>query len=236
MKRLGLPHHNPDQWEKTTNALCEVHWTPLNLIRAIDTIRTAVYDSVKPMPPENRFAGLLKFLGDPNHTAGNPELFWGGSMFNNHYLSSHLSGWFLAHTVPFMAGLILDIPQTFENDVLLLSINSDVSKQEVVLSKKQCATLLSCSFFCCFGSDSSFKRGVNFDNIFFSLNKDIKNNQNTAKLCMIMNYFERFRMKMYSASQDIVIRRLYLRNYMDKTAWCGVNKRLTKFTVDKSGM
>ena len=230
---LVFPHTIGKHWEVIGSALCNVHWTPQNLISAIDKIRTSSYKQVKDMPSSSRFSGLLQFLKDPYHLAGDPTLFWGDQYFGHHNPNSNVKGWFFAHTVPFIVKLVLEMPEHFPSGLPMVN-TADEAIQEVSLSKQQCASLLACSFFCGYHHTSvPTKKTVNLDNIYISLNK--KCPQNIAKLCMLMNYFERCRLSMYDESQDIVIKRYHNLNPITRDQWVENTLPLTQFEVFGTG-
>ena len=231
--RLGLPHEVPSHWEKVLDVLCHVKWSPMDLISAIDEIRKSSYKQVKDMPTSSRFSGLLRFLKDASYVGGNPNLFWGDRDFSHHNPDSFIKGWFLAHTVPFIVQLVIDMPQTFPSGVATLITNGDLV-QERSLTKHQCASLLACSFFSAFHhSAAPKKKTVNFDGIFITLNQ--KCPQNVAKLCMIMNYFERCRLHLYNESQPVIIYRLLNASPYSASNWAANPSPLTEFTVDSTG-
>ena len=230
--RLILPHEVPNHWDKVLDVLCHVKWSPMDLISAIDKIRKSSYKQVKDMPVTSRFSGLLGFLKDASCVGGNPNLFWGDCGFSHHNPDSFLKGWFLSHTVPFIVQLVMDMPQTFPSGLSTLNTRDD-RIQITCLTKHQCASLLACSFFSAFHHSAAPKKTtVNFDGIFITLNQ--KCPQNIAKLCMIMNYFERCRLKMYNASQPLIINRLHNISPYTASKWASITSPLSEFTVDEN--
>ena len=202
-----LPHKIGDHWNIVQDSLCNVHWTPHNLINAMEKIYKSSCRSCKDLLRFQQFSGLLKFLSDPYYKAGDPGLFWGDYYFGFQKPDSNIKGWFLAHTVPYIVQLILNLPETFPSGLPAINTDHNNAIQEFTISRLQSVTLLACSFFCAFHHTSApTKKTVNFENIYLSLNKDCP--QNIAKLCMLMNYFERCRLKMFRQSEPIVIKRL----------------------------
>ena len=231
--RLRLPNEVGSHWVKVLDVLSRDKWSPISLISAIDEIRKSSYKQVKEMPPESRFSGLYRFFKDANYVGGSPHLFWGDKEFINHDPASYIKGWFLAHTVPFMTQLVRDIPETFPSGVLSLN-TLDQSIQERSFSKVQCASLLACAFFSAFHHTAApRKKSVNFDGLFIALNH--KCPQNLAKLCMLMNYFERCRLKLYQESLPVIIYRLHNLAPSSINDWVANSSSLTEFTVNSSG-
>ena len=234
--QVVLPHEIRDHWKIIQDSLCNVHWTPQNLIQAIDKIYKSSLGNRKDLSKIPQFSGLLQFIGDPYHKAGNQDLFWGDYYFGHHKPDSNIKGWFLAHTVPYIVQLILNIPQAFPSGLEMVNTDDTRAVQEIIISKHQSVTLLACSFFCAFHhSAAPAKKTVNFDKMYLSLNKHCP--QNVAKLCMMMNYFERCRLKMFNQIEPIVIKRLNSSalETFSKSDWseCGVS--LSSFQVDSDG-
>ena len=229
---LKLPSEIPRHWNVIQDALSlQQRWTPKALVGVIDKIRSSSYKQVKDMPSDVRFSGLLQFFKDSYVVNGDETQFWGNKGFGSPESNSHMTGWFLAHTIPFMAGLVLRMSKMPR--LKLLDIE-ETSVQECILSRTECASLLACSFFCGFHYTSApTKKFVNFDSIFISLNK--KCPQNVAKMWMLMNYFERCRLEMYDTQSHVTIRRLHQLHPKSSTTWRSIDIPLTDFTVEKNG-
>lgn len=231
--RFRLPNEISSHWEKILGVLSKDKWSPMGLVSAIDDIRKSSYKEVKEMSPESRFSGLYRFFKDANYVGGDPHLFWGDRQFENNYPDSSIKGWFLAHTVPFIAQLVKNIPDTFPSGVFSINTTDD-NIQERCLSKIQCASLLACAFFSAFHHTAApRKKTVNFDGLFIALNH--KCPQNVAKLCMLMNYFERCRLKLHQESLPVTIYRLHNLAPYSLDDWVANSSPLTQFTVKTSG-
>ena len=199
------------------------------------------------MPAVSRFRGLHNLLKGAVYVSGDADLFWGGHSFKKQEdfprFDYNISSWFLAHTVPFMTSLILEMPELFRDPLPLLK-SAELAEQEVVLSKRQCGSLLAVMFFCGYHHtsqpqplrskrDGSFHPLVNYDSILLCLNQKRVENQCVAKVCMLMNYFERSRISM--SKHNFSIKRLRSLHPLSIEQWKGSEIPLTNLKVLSEG-
>eukprot|EP00116_Pleurobrachia_bachei_P005219 sb/3465481/ len=234
--RLTLPHGVPEHWENVKTALSKTaKWTPHSFVAALDANRTSSYKAVKPMTSEERFKGLLNFFQDPADVSGwasSSEL-WGGCTFIKQP-TAKIKGWFFAHTLPFIVKKVLDLPSTFPATMDWLVTRENEREQKIELTKEQCCSILACSFLCALHTTAAPKKKcTNCDGIFISLNQ--KCPQNLAKLCMLMNYFERCRVGRYLTDTPVTIYRYQSLSPLTMEQWLASNEPLQPLTLNTTG-